>query len=128
MKKKIAYWVLYDFGNSFVLIAFLFYFSQWLVIDQGKPAWWYNGALILASLLFILSAPYLSKKVDAQKAKIAGLRFWSFLTFIGFVIVSLLTVLSDGKELLTTLIYSFSTYAYFTCFLYFTPMLNDLST
>ena len=127
MKKKIAYWALYDFANSIVMIAFLFYFSQWLVIDRGRPAWWYNGALILSSLLFVLSAPYLSKKIDTQKAKIAGLRIWSLFTFLGFASVSLLAVLSEGKELLTTVIFSLATYTYLICFLYFTPMLNDLS-
>src|SRR3989344_2093463 len=127
MKKKIAYWALYDFANSIVLIAFLFYFSQWLVIDRGMPAWWYNGALIFSSLLFIISAPYLSKKIDLNKIKITGLRIWSFLTFLGFTSVALLAMLVDGGELLATVLYSLSTYTYLICFLYFTPMLNDLA-
>ncbi len=127
MKKKITYWALYDFANSIVLMAFLFYFSQWLVIEQGKPAWWYNGSLIISSLLFIISAPYFSKIIDEKKIKIKGLRWWTGLSFVGFVVVALLTIFGNGIELLTTLLYTFANYAYMICFLYFTPMLNDLS-
>ncbi|MCR4274914.1 MAG: MFS transporter [Candidatus Campbellbacteria bacterium] len=108
-------------------MGFLFYFSQWLVIDQGKPAWWYNIALVVASVLFIFTAPIISKKIDTLKVKIIGLRFWTALTFIGYLVVALLTMLSDGAEALVTVVYALSTYTYLTCFLYFTPMLNDLS-
>ncbi len=127
-KKPLFLWCLYDFANSIVLMAFLFYFSQWLVIDQGKPAWWYNTALIGASILFIITAPFISKKIDALKTKIKGLRFWTLLTFIGHVLISLLIMLSDGMEAWITVLYTLSTYAYLVCFLYFTPMLSDLST
>lgn len=126
-KKRLFIWSLYDFANSIVLMAFLFYFSQWLVIDQGKPAWWYNTALVVSSVLFIITAPFVSKKIDVTKAKIKGLRFWTFLTFIGHIIVSLLVMLSDDMEVFTTVLYTLATYAYLVCFLYFTPMLNDLS-
>ncbi|MEK7185026.1 MAG: MFS transporter [Patescibacteria group bacterium] len=128
--KKLFLWSLYDFANSLVMMAFLFYFSQWLVVDQGKPAWWYNVALILSSGFFILTAPIISKKIDATKSKIGGLRFWTLISFAGYLVVSLLVVLASnrGLEIFTTVLYALSTYAYLICFLYFTPMLNDLSS
>ena len=46
MRKNIFLWALYDFANSIIMIVFLFYFSQWLVVDSGKPDWWYNATLI----------------------------------------------------------------------------------
>lgn len=127
MKKKIVYWALYDFANSIVLMAFLFYFSQWLVVDQGKPAWWYNFALILSSALFIFSAPYISKKIDATKLKITGLRVWTIFSLLGFALVALLAMLTTELELLATTLYALATFAYLVCFLYYTPILNDLS-
>ncbi len=127
MKKRIAYWALYDFANSMVLIAFLFYFSQWLVVDQGKPAWWYNGALIIASVLFVLAAPYLSKKIDVTGKKIGGLRLSSALTFIFHLAVALMAATTDGKEAIITILYTLAIFSYLICFLYFTPMLIDLS-
>jgi UMF1 family MFS transporter len=127
MTKKIFYWALYDFANSIVLMAFLFYFSQWLVIDQGKPAWWYNAALILSSALFIISAPQISKRIDATQSKIAGLRRWTIFSLLGFSLVALMALFTDGQELLATILYTLATFAYLVCFLYYTPMLNDLS-
>lgn len=128
MKKKITYWAMYDFANSFVQMAYLFYFSQWLVIDQGKPAWWYNLALILSSILFFLTAPYIGKMIDTSKRKINGLRVWTLLSFTGFLILALLMMLTNGQEILATALFILSTYAYLVSFLYYTPMLNDLST
>ncbi len=127
-KKRLFLWSLYDFANSVVLMAFLFYFSQWLVIDQGKPAWWYNVSLIVSSALFIVTAPIISKRIDVTKVKIIGLRWWTMLSFTGFIIVSLLAALTDGMEFVTTVLYTVSNYAYMVCFCYFTPMLNDLSS
>jgi UMF1 family MFS transporter len=128
MKKKITYWAMYDFANSFVQMAYLFYFSQWLVIDQGKSAWWYNLALILSSILFFLTAPYIGKVIDTSKVKIIGLRTWTILSFLGFLSLALLMMLTDGQEILATALFIFSTYTYLVSFLYYTPMLNDLST
>ncbi|HEY1037028.1 MAG TPA: MFS transporter [Candidatus Paceibacterota bacterium] len=128
-KKKLALWSLYDFANSIVAMAFLFYFSQWLVIDKGMPAWWYNAALIGSSALFIATAPHISRKIDAaghNKGKIGGLRLWTVLAVLGYALVSTLMLL-DASALLITLLYGLTTYAYLTCFLYFTPMLSDLS-
>lgn len=126
--KPLFLWSLYDFANSVVLMAFLFYFSQWLVTNQGKPVWWYNLALIVSSALFIITTPFVSRKIDATKVKIKGLRFWTLLTFVGHISVSLLAMLSDGMEVFATILYTLSTYAYLVCFLYYTPMLNDLSS
>ncbi len=127
-RKRLFLWSLYDFANSIVLMASLFYFSQWLVIDQGKPAWWYNVSLVISSILFLLSAPTISKKIDETKEKIAGLRLWTFLAFVGFLSLAFTVMLTDGREVLATILYTLSTYAYLVCFLYFTPMLNDISS
>lgn len=126
-KKSLFLWSLYDFSNSIVLMGFLFYFSQWLVIDQGKPAWWYNAALVISSALFILTAPIISRKIDATNIKIKGLRIWTAVTFLGYLATALTATLTSDTEILATVFYTLATYGYLVCFLYFTPMLNDLS-
>ncbi len=127
MKRKIAYWALYDFANSIVLVSFIFYFSQWLVVDHGKPSWWFNGSLIVSSILFIITAPFLSKQIDRTKNKIKGLRIFTAVSFAGFLSISIMAMISTDKEVLITILYTLTSYAYLLCFLYFTPMLNDLS-
>lgn len=127
-KRNIFLWALYDFANSIVLIAFLFYFSQWLVVEHGKPGWWFNLSLAVSSALFIISAPFLSRRIDRTKKKLSGLRLWTLISFLGFLALSIIALTTSGHELIAVVLYTFSSYAYLTCFLYFTPMLNDLST
>ena len=128
IRRNIFLWALYDFANSIVLIAFLFYFSQWLVVEHGKPSWWFNVSLAVSSALFIAGSPFLSRQIDRTKNKIRGLRLWTGVSFLGFSLLSTLALTTSGLELLITILYTLSSYAYLTCFLYFTPMLNDLST
>ncbi|MBI5644881.1 MFS transporter [Candidatus Kaiserbacteria bacterium] len=128
MNRRIFYWGLYDFANSIVLVAFLFYFSQWLVEEQGRPAWWYNVALVAASLLFILSTPMLSRTIDATGKKLRGLRIWTGIALLSLGSVAVIAALSNTLDVLATMLYAFSMYAYLMAFLYFTPMLSDLST
>lgn len=128
MNRQVLYWSLYDFANSIVLLTFLFYFSQWLVIDQGRPSWWYNGALMAASVAYIATAPYFSRRVDMTGRKMRGLRAWTSLAAVLFGTVALLALFTDSWDVIATLLYASGMYAYLMCFLYFTPMLNDLST
>ncbi len=128
MNKQVLYWGLYDFANSIVLLAFLFYFSQWLVVDEGRPSWWYNGALIAASILYIATAPYFSRLVDLSGQKMRGLRVWTFLAVMLMAIVALIALFSHALDGVAAILYACGMYAYLMCFLYFTPMLNDLST
>src|SRR3989344_6086126 len=104
IRRNIFLWALYDFANSIVLIAFLFYFSQWLVVDHGKPSWWFNGSLVASSALFIITAPFLSKRIDRTKNKINGLRLWTALSFIGFAALSIMALATSGMELLITIL------------------------
>ncbi len=128
MNKKILYWGLYDFANSIVLLSFLFYFSQWLVVDQGRPSWWYNGALITASVLYIVSASFFSRRIDLTGKKVAGLRMWTFLSLGLFAAVAFIALFSDTLDAVAAVLYACGMYTYLMCYLYFTPMLNDLST
>lgn len=128
MNRRVFYWGLYDFANSIVLLSFLFYFSQWLVVDQGRPSWWYNGALVSASLLYIATAAYFSRRIDETGKKMRGLRAWTLVSAILFSATAQIALTSDSLDIVATILYALAMYAYLMCFLYFTPMLNDLST
>lgn len=128
MRARIFYWGLYDFANSIVMVTFLFYFSQWIVTIEGHPSWWYNATLVLSSLLFIATTPFLSRQVDIDGEKMRGLRLWTSLSALSFSAVALIALFSHTLDVLALLLYAFAMYAYLVCFVYFTPMLNDLST
>src|SRR3989344_3652605 len=82
MKKNIYLWALYDFANSIIMIVFLFYFSQWLVVDSHKPDWWFNAMLVVSSILFILTAPVIGQRLDTSHRKLSGVRTTTILSFL----------------------------------------------
>ena len=128
MNRNIFYWALYDFGNSFILIVYLFYFSQWLVVDSGRPDWWFNATLIGSSFLFILTAPVIGQWLDATRKRLAGLRLTSVITLALYLSISLVAILAPGQSLLAAILFVFGLYMYLTTFVFYTPMINDLST
>jgi len=127
MTKNVFYWALYDFANSIVMIVFLFYFSQWIVVDSAKPDWWYNGALIAASLLFIITAPVIGQRIDETKRKINGLRFTTAVAFLLHFLTACITLFAPEQVLLAVVLFALALYFYLLSFVYYTPMLSDLS-
>ena len=105
-----------------------FYFSQWLVVDNGKPDWWYNATLVISSLLFILTAPVAGQRLDVTGRKIAGVRVMSVIMFIFFLLTALVTLFTPSQALLATTLFTLAMYFYLMSFVYYTPMINDLST
>ncbi|MBA4320110.1 MAG: hypothetical protein C0412_17055 [Flavobacterium sp.] len=128
MKKNIFLWAFYDFANSIVYIVFLFYFSQWLVVDSGKPDWWYNATLIIASILFILTAPVMAQRLDTTSQKLAGVRVTSIIMFIFFLSTALITLFAPSQVLLATILFTLAMYFHLMSFVYYVPMINDIST
>ena len=127
MKRNIFVWSLYDFANSIVMIVFLFYFSQWLVIDSGKPDWWYNATLVISSILFLVTAPIAGQRLDSTNKKLSGVRITTVLTVLFFLLTALVTIFVPSQALLATILFTLATYFYLMSFVYYTPMLNDLS-
>ncbi len=127
MRKNIFFWTLYDFANSIVMIVFLFYFSQWLVVDSGKPDWWFNAILAGSSSLFVLTAPILGRRLDYSQKKLSGVRITTVITFLLFSGTALVTLFAPAHVLLAALVYTCGLYFYLLSFVYYTPMLSDIS-
>ena len=126
MNKNIIVWSLYDFANSIVMIVFLLYFSQWLVVDIGKPDWWYNLTLILSSVMFILTAPLLARRLDISGAKLKGVRIFSSLIAVCYVGTALSMLYLSAIPVFAVVFFTLAMYMYLISFIYYTPMLNDL--
>lgn len=127
MKKNIFLWSLYDFANSIIMIVFLFYFSQWLVVDSGKPDWWYNLTLVVSSLLFIVTAPVAGRRLDETRKKLAGVRVQSLLMMVFYFGTAMVTLFAPSQVLLAAILFTIAMYFYLMSFVYYTPMINDLS-
>jgi MFS transporter, UMF1 family len=127
-KARVFLWSLYDFANSIVIIVFLFYFSQWLVIDSGKPDWWFNATMIVSSLAFIIVAPILARRIDLTGSKIIGLRVTTAISFSLYLATSLICIFSPSQVLLATIMMTGGLTIYLLSFLYYTPMIRDISS
>lgn len=57
INKRIFVWGLYDFGNSLWVANATLYLSQWLVIDNGVPDFFYGLIFSLSSVLLIFTTP-----------------------------------------------------------------------
>ena len=127
MKRNIYLWALYDFANSIIMIVFLFYFSQWLVVDSHKPDWWFNATLIVSSILFILTAPVIGQRLDITRRKLSGVRWTTVLTFITFLATSVVVLFAPSHVLFAVVLFTIALYFYIVSFVFYTPMLNDIS-
>ena len=123
MKKNIFLWSLYDFANSIIMIVFLFYFSQWLVVDSGRPDWWYNATLVVSSLLLILAG----QRLDVTRNKLSGLRITSIWMFIFYLSTAIVMLFIPLQAFLAAVLFTLAMYFYLLSFVYYTPMINDIS-
>lgn len=132
MKKNIFYWALYDFSNSFISAALEgLYFSQWVVIDNKFPDIWYGATFSIATLLLLVSAPFLGAWADARGKKMPFLRNSTIMVIIfglllGIVANSTLPVF--GKVFIALIVFLFLQYFYQASFIFYNPILTQLST
>lgn len=127
MNKNIFLWSLYDFANSIIMIAFLFYFSQWLIIDSHKPDWWYNLTLILSSAVFIVIGPLLAQRLDVSSRKLHGVRVTSIIMTFFYLATAAVMLFAPTHPLLATIFFTLAMSSYLLSFVYYTPMINDIS-
>lgn len=127
MKKNIYLWALYDFANSIIMIVFLFYFSQWLVVDSGKPDWWFNATLVVSSVLFVLTAPVIGQRLDVTRRKLAGVRLATVIMLLLYSATSLVVLFAPSQPLLAAVLFTLALYFYILSFVFYTPMISDIS-
>lgn len=125
-KKNLFYWSLYDFANSFVLINFLLYFSQWLVIDGGLSDFWYNAIFAISSILLLLSAPTLASFTDRHGGRKYFLKFATFGTLIGYSLATLSAYLDQPMIIIASL-FLIGQYFYQLSFSFHNPLIEDVA-
>jgi hypothetical protein len=89
--RQLVLWSLYDFANSFVLITFFLYYSQWLVVDRGISDFWFNVTFVGSSLLFLLTVPVAGLIADKIKVNLPGLRITTLLSVFFLAATRLIT-------------------------------------
>ena len=129
-KKKIFLWTLYDFANSITVVAFLLYFSQWLVVEHNVPDIWYNLMYTGSSILLIFTAPIAGIIADKKRIRMPYLRITTILMFATIAITSLLAMFTNPGSsfvLFAALAYMLGNYFYQLSFSFYNPLLNDIA-
>ncbi|MEK7068224.1 MAG: MFS transporter [Patescibacteria group bacterium] len=127
-KQNLFLWSLYDFANSVVYISFLLYFAQWLVIDGGLSDFWYNALFAIATVLLLFSAPLLAARVD--KHQTGGKLFLNLATIgtlVGYGCAALFAYSGTANMVPAAVAFVFGQYFYQLSFVFYTPMLAQLS-
>ena len=126
-KKNLFVWSLYDFANSIVMIVFLLYFSQWLVIDRGISDFWFNITFTISSLLLLFSGPIAGAIVDKTKIKMPGLRIMTIFTAIFYLLTGIIAVQYPSQAIMAMIMFTLATYFYMFSFNYYNPLINDIA-
>jgi len=127
-KKRLILWALYDFANSFVLITFFLYYSQWLVVDRGVSDFWFNMTFVGSSLLFLLTVPVAGSIADKIKVNMPGLRITTLLSILFFSATGFVAVFFPEHYVISIITFSLATYFYLFCFTFYNPLLHDVAT
>ncbi|TRZ64147.1 MAG: MFS transporter [Spirochaetia bacterium] len=125
--KQLSLWALYDFANSFVLITFFLYYSQWLVVDRGVSDFWFNMTFVGSSLLFLLTVPVAGSIADKIKVNMPGLRTTTLLSVIFFSATGLIATFFPEHYVISIVTFSLATYFYLFCFTFYNPLLHDVA-
>lgn len=97
------------------------------MVDSGKPDWWFNAILAGSSSLFVITAPILGRRLDYSQKKLSGVRITTLITFLLFSGTAIVTLFAPTYVLSAALLYACGLYMYLLSFIYYTPMLNDIS-
>jgi UMF1 family MFS transporter len=127
MSKNIFLWTIYDFANSIVTIVFFLYFSQWLVVDRGVSDLWYNMIFTIGSALLLLTAPILGGIADRTKNQRNYFNKITILTFLCFLVVSLITLFFSQKVFLAALFFLLANYFYQFSFVFYNAFLHYIA-
>ncbi len=129
-KKNVAFWALYDFANSIVVVVFFLYFTQWLVVENNFSDFWYNMLFIGASILLVFTGPIFGSLADKRKAKLPFLRVVTAMLFIASVATALLANLGPANKtiiILAAICYMLTEYFYQFSLTFYDSLLYEIA-
>ena len=125
-KKQIFLRALYDFANSIVFANFLLYFSKRIVMEGGLSDLMYNALFAICAILLFFSAPMLASYTD----RIGKLKKFLNRSTVGVALfygLAAFSAISWQGIYFTALFFLFAQYFYQLCFVFYNPMIDDIS-
>lgn len=103
ISKSIFFWGLYDFANSLIVSNITLYFSQWLIVENGMPPFWFGISIAVSTLLLLFTAPVLGSSSDRSGKRMGFIKPLTFAVGTSTILIGLLGSTLD-KNLATLLI------------------------
>ncbi|MFA6392688.1 MAG: MFS transporter [Candidatus Paceibacterota bacterium] len=126
-KRNIFLWALYDFANSIVMIVFMLYFSQWLVIDKGVSDFWYNASFIFSTILLILTGPVVSVLADKKGRCFSFFYKNTVILYILYILLTFIILFFPEQRILAIVLFILGNFAYQSSFIFYNSFLNEIS-
>lgn len=132
MKKNIFLWSLYDFANTPLTVAMGgLYLAQWVVIDNKFPDIWYGGVFTLATIMLLLTSPFLGAWSDKVGSRIPFLKWTTGALIVVGSIMGLVAISSIAKiprMIIVLALFFVLQYSYQISLIFYNALLDTLST
>ncbi len=132
INKNVFLWGLYDFANTPLTAAMGgLFLAQWIVLDNGIDDIWYGGVFTLATVLLLITSPFLGAWSDKTNRRMPFLKVTTYLlicfgVLLGFAIISPLPKIT--RVILTLVLFFFVQYFYQISLVFYNALLKPLST
>lgn len=131
-KKNIFLWALYNFANTpiYTAIGGLF-LAQWVVIDNKVNDFWYGLAFTLATILLLITSPFLGAWSDKVGKRMPFLKWTTYLQMLVGVLLGVIAVSnipSVPRVIIVLLLFFFLQYFYQISLIFYNAILDLLST
>lgn len=131
MKQNLLSWLLYDAGNSFVVSATSSLFlGQWLALDKHVPELWYGTMFSAATVLVLITSPFLGAWSDVLKKRKPFLAWFTIVLLLVTAMLPMATNIpnADGWTIPLVLFLFFAfQYAYQVSFIFFNAIIDILA-
>jgi len=129
-RRRMWGWYLFDFANSILIINGGLYFPQWIVVDNQISDLWFNVAIVLGSLVLLLTAAPLGVLSDRRWGSLPLLRYTSLAMFLGGLTIAAAGLLIPDRFARVTLsLFAFAVimYAYQLSIVFYNVLLGRVS-
>jgi len=130
-KKNIFLWALYNFANTPITVAMGgLFLAQWVVIDNKLPDIWYGATFTLATILLLITSPFLGAWSDKVGERMPFLKWTTYIqAIIGIIlgIVAVSPIQSFPKVIIVLILFFFLQYFYQISLVFYNTILKMLS-
>ncbi len=132
MKKNVFLWSLYDFANTPLTVAMGgLYLAQWIVIDNKFSDIWYGGAFTLATIVLLVTSPFLGAWSDKVGRRMPFLKWTTVVLIVVGIAMGLVAVSPISrvpKVIIVLTLFVVLQYFYQISLIFYNALLNYLST